>query len=908
MPMNFDPKKTLFLIDGSSFLYRAYYGTRPLHTKTGIPVQAVYSFCRMIKKLIDTFKPEYMVVVWDSKGKTTRHEMFPEYKAQRQAPPSDLFEQKALIVEFADAIGMPQIATVGIEADDIMFSLGQEAKKVGMHTVLITSDKDMGQMLDTDTTMFDPFKDAFIDVPAFKEKMGFGPEKLPFYFALLGDASDNIPGVKGIGQKGATDLTKQFASLEDLYKQLDKVGKEKMRQALQTNKENAFLSYKLFLLQYHPTNKELSEIVFDGSKWPQARPIFEKLEFSSLLKGMQAADLQQQGIFPEVAQKMANYNFITITTPAQLQELCTAIKQKRAVALDTETDGVYVMNAQCIGISACVQEGTAYYIPLAHQIDEPQLSKDEVKATLGPMLADATIKKYFHNAKFDLIVLANAGLPVMGTAFDTLLAASLTNKEWQRIGLKYLSEQYFGEPMLSFKEVVSGDYKTFAQVPLELATRYAAADAHQTWRLKPILQEKLQQEDMVELYNNLEFPFMPVLTELEMQGIICDAAQLETLNVEVTRDLQEIEKTIIDLVGDAFKDINLNSPRQVENLLFNELKLPPQKKSAKRTGYSTDNEVLQTLAQMHAVPEFIIRYRELFKLKSTYIESLPTYVNPTTGKIHSNFSQTLVATGRLSSSEPNLQNIPADGGGYGIEIRAAFKPEPGHVLMSADYSQIELRVLAYFSQDQNLLQAFSKQADIHSQTAALLFDVPLTAITQAQRQIGKRINFSILYGLTPYGLSQDLDISFTQAKDYIEKYFKQYAGVSAWMERIIFDAKRTGYVQTHWGRRRYVPAIYEKNKTLFDEAKRIAINTPVQGTAAEIMKIGMLNIAQELKKANLQARMILQIHDELLLTVPEHEVEQTQALIKKTLENVTQWNVPLVVNMRTGSTWKDVTK
>lgn len=907
--MNFDPKKTLFLIDGSSFLYRAYYGTRPLHTKTGIPVQAVYSFCRMIKKLIDTFKPEYMAVVWDSKGKTTRHEMFPEYKAQRQAPPSDLFEQKALIVEFADAIGMPQLATVGIEADDIMFSLGQEAQKRGMHTVLITGDKDMGQMLGEHTTMFDPFKDAYIDVPAFKEKMGFGPEKLAFYFSLLGDASDNIPGVKGIGQKGATDLVKQFASLEDLYKKLDSISKEKMRGALQTNKENAFLSYKLFLLQYHPTEKSLVDITFDGSKWPQARPIFEKLEFTSLLKGMQAADLQQQGIFPEVAQKMANYNFITVTTLAQLQELCAIIKQKKAVALDTETDGAYVMQARCIGISACVQEGTAYYIPLAHQVDEKQLSKVEVVKTLGPILADASIKKYFHNAKFDLIVLANAELPVTGTAFDTLLAASLTNREWQRIGLKFLSEQYFGEPMLSFKEVVNENgYESFAQVPLELATKYAAADAHQTWRLKPILQEKLQQEDIIKLYNDLEFPFMPLLTELEMQGIICDGAHLEKLNVQVTRDLQAIEQTIIDLVGEQFKDINLNSPRQVENLLFNELKLPPQKKSAKGTGYSTDNEVLQTLAQMHAVPEFIIRYRELFKLKSTYIESLPTYINPTTKKIHSNFSQTLVATGRLSSSEPNLQNIPADTSGYGIEIRAAFKPEADHVLMSADYSQIELRVLAYFSQDENLLKAFSDHMDIHSKTAALLFDVSIDAVTQAQRQIGKRINFSILYGLTPYGLSQDLDISFTQAKDYIEKYFKQYAGVSAWMERIIFDAKRTGYVHTHWGRRRYVPAIYEKNKTLFDEARRIAINTPVQGTAAEIMKIGMLNVADELKKAGLQARMVLQIHDELLLTVPAHEVEKVQTLVKKTLENVVQWNVPLVVNMRTGKNWKEVTK
>ena len=908
--MNFDPKKTVFLIDGSSFLYRAYYGVRPLHTAQGIPVQAVYSFARMIKKLIDTFHAQQIAIVWDSKGKTTRHEMFENYKATRQAPPSDIFEQKKYIVEFIEAIGMKQIAQQGIEADDIIYSIAQEQKAFGNTVVMITSDKDMGQAIEDDrVVLFDPWKDVILNQTEFEKKMGLPVAKLPFYFSILGDTSDNIPGVKGIGDKGALELVNHFSSLEDLYANLDKVSKERMRTALTNNKDNAFLSYKLFLLQMHPSGLTTQDLQFNELQWVKARKVFTELDFKTLLKDIDAMEQVEKGVKPAVAEKMVGYDFIAIVSIDQLENLCGLIKQKKLVAIDTETNGLNpLVRNTCVGISLCVQEGTAYYIPFGHK-NIQQLSQDFVVNTLKPIFEDETIKKIFHSAKFDLEALHGIGLEVKGLSFDTLLAANLVTKDWQRIGLKWLSEHYFGEPMLSFQEVVKDNkYKDFSYVPVDLATRYAAADAHQTFRLKPLLEKELKQEKLTELYETIEHPLTQLLYEMEVEGVRLDTKFLAELGKKVTKDLGDIEQQIGQFVDIPMEDLNLNSPRQVEQLLFVTLQLPPKKKSAKGTGYSTDQEVLEALSSLHPVPALISKYRELAKLKSTYIDSLPEYVNAHTNRIHTSYSQTQVATGRLSSSEPNLQNIPADTGGYGIEIRAAFIPPEGHVFLSADYSQIELRVLAYLSQDKNLLNAFLNGHDIHSETSARLFDVPLEKVTSEQRQIGKRINFSVLYGMTPYGLAQDLGIPFKDAKEYIEKYFAQYPGVSAWMEKVVIDTKHNGYVTTHWGRRRYIPAIHEKNRPLYEEARRVAINTVAQGTAAEIMKLGMINLDHALKKNHLRAKVLLQIHDELLISVPKDELVTTQELVKQVLEHVVDWNVPLEVSTRAGKNWKEVTK
>lgn len=916
-PKKLNAKKTVYLIDGSSFLYRAYYGLRPMHTPQGAPVQAVYGFCRMIKKLIDTFTPEYCALVWDSPGKTTRHETFEEYKATRQAPPSDLFEQKELITEFADAIGLRQVKQSGIEADDLMFSLAKEARERGETVVFVTSDKDMGQALDAHTFIYDTFKDIFLDVPGFEEKMGFPVEKLPFYFALVGDTSDNIPGVRGIGEKGATELVTQFASLEDLYENLDKVSKPRMRNALEENKKNAFLSRDLFLLQYHASKLSKDDLAFNVDDWQKARKLFEDLNFKSLLKDMGEAKILGKPLH-EV------YAFKTVSTQKDLDELCVALKKSKIFALDTEGKDLKPMQGTMVGMSFCVEEGTAYYVPFGHAAQQAQLSilsqgparmegqltREQVFTALKPILEDGKKHKVLQHAKFDMHVLYHEGIALNGVIFDTMIAAYLLSKEDQRVGLKDLSLSYFGERMLSFDEVVKAHkYKDFSEVPLRLATDYAAADAHQTLKLYHVLSKGLESEkDLSQQFADIEMPMLEVLFEMETKGIILDPAVLKELDVRVSRRLIAIEDEIIQAAGEEHAGINLNSPRQIEALLFEHLKLPTQKKSAKGTSYSTDQEVLQALSDMHIVPALIVQHRELSKLKSTYIDALPTYVNPTTKRIHTSFRQTGVATGRLASSDPNLQNIPADASGFGIEVRGAFIPEPGHVFLSADYSQIELRVLAYFSKDPALVNAFLKGSDIHAETASRLFDVDMDKVTQEQRQIGKRINFSILYGLTPYGLSKDLGIPFKDAKIYIDKYFAQYPGVSEWMESVIEETKKHGYVDTLWGRRRYIPAIYEKNRALYEEARRVAINTKAQGTAAEIMKLGMLALEAKFGEKKLQSYMLLQIHDELLISVPEDEREIVEPLVKEALESVVDWEIPLVVTTRFGANWKDVTK
>lgn len=906
--VKFDPKKTVFLIDGSSFLYRAYYGLRPLHTITGEPVQAVYSFVRMIKKIITTFSPEYIALVWDSKGKTTRHEMYPDYKATRQAPPSDIFDQKKHIVEFAKLIGLHQVEQQGIEADDLMYSLAVERSKEGDQAVFITSDKDMGQALSSHILIFDPFKDVIVDEQAFKEKMGFGREKLPFYFALLGDASDNIPGVKGIGKKGALDLVTQFESLEDMYNNLDKISKPRTCQLLEEQKDNAFLSQKLFLLQYHPSNLTKEALSFDARNWDNARPLFQSLNFTSLLKDISGDTTVQQHVTQaSVLSQVPQYNYQAVTTAEQLDALIALIKEKKLVAIDTETDGLDSLGSALVGSSYCVEEGTAYYVPCGHKTDEQQLSREYVIAALKPILEDQTIAKYFHNAKFDQEVFYNNGIMVQGVVFDTMIGAHLALKEWQSAGLKNLSQYYLNEPMLSFKEVVKDNkYKDFSYVPISLATSYAAADAHQTFRIQPHVAKDLKDEKLLTFYEQIEGPLVQLLFKMEIEGIAVDEKLLKELGIKVDSLIAHIEKEILDMIGDKHAAINLNSPRQVEQLLFVDLQLPPQKKSAKGTGYSTDHEVLEILAQMHPVPALLIKYRELFKLKTTYIDALPEYINKKTGKIHTSYLQIATSTGRLSSADPNLQNIPVTG--IGSYIREAFKPRPGELFLSADYSQIELRVLAHLSRDENLVSAFLSGHDIHAETAARLFDVPLNAVTSEQRQLGKRINFSILYGLTPYGLSKDLHIPFKDAKIYIERYFAQYPQVRTWMDGVIEQTKKDGYVTTHWGRRRYIPGIYERNKSLFEEACRIAVNTAAQGTAAEIMKIGMLSLDQAIQKEGLQVAIILQIHDELLLSVAPKDKTRVEQLVKETLENVVKWQVPLVVNTRFGAHWKEVSK
>lgn len=908
---SFDPHKTVFIVDASSFLYRAYYGLKPLHTPQGVPVQAVFSFCRMLKHLIDRFDTQYLVLAWDSRGKTERHELFPEYKATRQAPPSDLGEQKKMIMQFAGLVGVRQLIREGVEADDLMYSLATECAEQGMMCVLVTSDKDMSQALRDNVCIFDPFKDTIIDAQSFETSMGFPVSKLPFYFGLLGDTSDNIPGVKGIGKKGALDLVKQFASLHEMYEHLDLVKGERTRAALIAGKESAFLSEQLFTLRYYSSGLVHADLAFDKSHWVKAIPFFEELNFKSLLKDgtPTIAKKKAEPVALEVLEaRLAPYDFVAVTTVDQLDAMCQELMQVGRFALDTETDGITALRAQLVGMSFCCQKGKAYYIPLAHKGFE-QLDSALVLEKLRPILENDQYKKYLHNAKFDAHVFCAAGITLRGIVFDSYIVARLLLPEWQRVGLKYLSVHYFNEPMISFEEIMGATKAPdFSYVPLAIATRYAAADAHQTLQLTELLLKELEKEPVIHaLWQMIELPLIELLIAMEQAGIVLDVPLLKELGEKVDRELVTLEDMLRAMVGEDMP-LNLNSPKQIEELLFKKLMLPPQKKSAKGTGFSTDAGVLAELAKIHPVPGLILKYREFAKLKGTYIEGLPTYVDPQTSKLHTTFNQVATATGRMASSDPNLQNIPADGSEYGSEVRGAFKPAPGQLFVSADYSQMELRVLAHLSQDANLINAFLSGKDIHAHTAAHLFGVSVDQVEQSQRKLGKIINFSILYGKTPYGLSKDLSIPVGQAKSYIDAYFAQYPGVRAWMDSVLDETKAQGYVQTLWGRRRHIPGIYEKNRMLYEEACRVAVNTKVQGTAADIMKLGMLQCAQALKAARLNAAMLVQIHDEILLTAAEGMADLVAREAKKSLECVVDWVVPMVVTTRTGASWKEITK
>lgn len=897
-------EKPVYLIDGSSFLYRAYYALKPMHAPDGTPVNAVYGFCRMIKRFFDRFDPAYCAVVWDSPGKTVRHEMFANYKATRQSQPTDFSSQKQLVKEFADLIGLHQIAENGVEADDLLAALARDFSKKGIKTIIVTSDKDLSQIVSADIALFDPFKETVRDVIAVENDYGFSIAKIPFFYALIGDTSDNIPGVRGIGEKTAQKLVVQFNSLKDLYENLDKVDNARIKKLLEEGCENAFLSEKLFTLHYPQVNSNLSFFIVDPAQFSAARPFFERLNFSSILKQIDSVKSRRIGGFAE----SYGYVFTTVTSEEDLIRLCEEVVAQGFCALDTETDGIGTMESQLVGVSVCCKKGQSYYIPLHHVSGERQVAIDRAILHLKRILENPNIKKYLHNAKFDMLVLRNAGIALQGLAFDTMVAAGLIREDGDRIGLKALSEQYFDEVMVSYKEVVT-DHKrpNFKYVPFSEATDYAAADAHQTLRLVEPIEGELRAQNEFELYTKIEHPLISVLCDMEFEGIDLDIAVLDEVDSRVSEKLQTIVAQILDLVGMAGGAINLNSPQQVSDLLFNKLHLDPIKKTSGKTGYSTDIEVLQELAKKHPVPGLIITYRELFKLKSTYLDALKEEVNPKTGRIHTTFKQTSVATGRLASSDPNMQNIPVSDDNS-FSIRAAFHAPKEKLLVSADYSQIELRVLAYLSQDERLLHAFNAGEDIHAHTASGLFDVSLENVSHDQRQIAKRINFSILYGMTAFGLAKDLNISQKDAKVYIEKYMAQYPGVLSWMERVVAETTENGFVTTLWGRRRHLPGIYEKNQVLYQLARRVAINTKAQGTAADLMKLGMVNLANRFEAELPEAKMLLQIHDELIVAVSQDEVNRAEKIMVDVLQNVVQWNVPLVVTVRSGYTWQDVTK
>ncbi len=921
---------TVYLVDGSSFLYRAYYALGGLTAPDGNPVQAVFGFCRMTKKVIDRFDPAYFAVVWDSPGKTVRHELFDGYKAGRLKQPLDMGDQKKLIQEFLSTIGVAQVAVPGVEADDLIAASAHAAVAQGCSVVIITSDKDLGQLVSESIQIFDPFKDALLDRAALEERYGFPLERLATYYALVGDSSDSIPGVRGIGPKTATDLVRQFATLDDLYSFVEDPAyandtrvTARVRALLAAGKESAYLSYQLFLLQNVAVDKTIPhDLAFAQPMYAQARQFFARLGFVSLLKELPSTlntsnaltgGLQQDlfsvgaGLAPrESFAAKHNLRFDIIQTREQLAALCTEIQQCGLVAMDTETDGAPVRHATLIGMSFCTTAGRSYYLPFAHQTGEAQVPRHEIDALLIPILSSVQIKKIFHNAKFDILVLRTAGYVVRGLYFDTMLAAGLLRGEGQKIGLKALSLELLAQPMHHFDEMIGvAGRKTFADVPLDEAVDYAAADAHQTFLLYGRLQPLLSTEGLERLFYDVEMPLVEVLCDMEQAGMPLDLARLNAADEIATQRLAALESEIALFAGRAPGIFNPRSPQQVADLLFVQLGLQPVKKTSKARAFSTDNESLLALIDVHPVVALIIRHRELAKLKGTYINGLRQACDVATGRIYTSFRQATVATGRLSSADPNLQNIPV-GAVEGISVRSFFVARTGYSLLSADYSQIELRVLAQLSGDPVLRAAFLQGEDIHARTAAGLFGVAIDEVSYEQRQVAKKINFSILYGLSAFGLSKDLGIGLSQARDYLERYQAQYPQVFSWMDEIIAQARVSGYVRTYLGRKRQLPELFEANKVLFQQGCRLAVNTVAQGTAAELVKLGMIAVHRAIIAAKLRAELVLQVHDEVILEVANQDLPLAKTLVRQALESVVDWEIRLTVGMHDASSWDEV--
>jgi DNA polymerase I len=886
-------KETLYLIDGSSYIFRAFFGVRHnLSTSKGLPTNALYGFVTMLQKVVRDENPDYLAVAFDSKEKTFRHEMYPQYKANREVPPEDLQQQFPYFEPIVAAHNIHSIRIPGVEADDIIGTLAMQGKNAGLEVVIVSGDKDMMQLIGPHIHMLDTMKNKRFKKKDVVEKFGVGPDRVIEVMGLMGDSSDNIPGVKGVGPKNAAELIQKFDSIEKLYERIEEIDKIKLREKLQTDKENALLSHKLVTIDTNVAlDCSMDELKTQETDEEALTELFTELEFSSLIP----KDEKKSPPAPHI--------YKTILTEEEFEYLLKDLNAQNVFALDMETTSVHPVKAETVGISFAFKENEAYYIPLTHRyLGVPeQLDKTLVFEKLKPILENPNIKKVGHNIKYDLIVLQSEGIFLKGIAFDTMLASYVLNPSRRGHGLDDLAMELLGHKTITYKEVAGTGAKQigFDEVEVERATEYAAEDSDITWQFYENLKPKLT-DDLLKLFNEIEIPLLEVLAEMEINGVFLDKNHLAQLSKKIDRELKELEKSIYLLAEEEF---NINSPKQLAVILFEKLKLPVIKKT--KTGYSTDVSVLEELADQHELPDKIFNYRQLGKLKSTYVDSLPKEIDRKTGRVHTSFNQTVAATGRLSSSDPNLQNIPIRTE-MGQEIRKAFIAEADNLLLSSDYSQIELRILAHLSEDEMLIKAFQKGEDIHSRTAAEIFGTSLDAVDKDARRMAKAVNFGIIYGLSAFGLSRQLKISMKEAKTFIAQYFDLYPRIKTFMDGAIAEAREKGYTETIMNRKRYLPDIHSKNKQVKQAAERIAINSPLQGSAADLIKVAMINLSRQMKQRKLQSMMILQVHDELLFECPPGEKEEMNSLVKQEMEGVYEFSVPLIVDMGWGKNWNEV--
>ncbi|MDI6890751.1 MAG: DNA polymerase I [Thermodesulfovibrionales bacterium] len=889
---------TIYLIDGNSYAYRAYYAIKELSTSRGFPTNAIYGFTNMLLKIIREKKPDGIAVFFDSPIPTKRHIIFEEYKAHRPETPRGIVEQMPHIMELISAFEIKIFEMPGYEADDLIGTVAKSLASEGTDIFIVTADKDMLQLVNRGIKIYDPMKDRILDEEYIKERFGVGPERITEVMALTGDAVDNIPGIKGIGEKTAKELLSEFESLDDLLNNTNRIKKDKLRLLVSENADIARLSKKLATIDTSvPLDIDMEEFRLKEPDWPHLLSLFREFEFGSLMKLIPVESRERE--------------YEIVPSLERLKEIVTLIESASGGEFSFNIESAFggasgggrnPMTDSLVGLALCIESasggGHAFYIPVSHSYSgvPPQINKKDMLGVLFPIFGDRRVTKIGHNIKYDIMMLRGEGISVKGTLFDTMIASYLINPNRPNHGLEEVALEYLSRRKRTFTEVLS-DKDSFEKVSLEEAAPYAAENVGLSLELKEILFSKLKEEGLEKIYFDIEMPLVYVLADMEEAGVKIDSNKLEGISKELERELDGVQRRIYFLAGEEF---NINSPKQLSRVLFQSLGFQPTKRT--KTGYSTELSVLEELAESHELPREVLNYRSLSKLKTTYVDVLPRLVNLKTGRIHTSFNQTATATGRLSSSEPNLQNIPIRGE-WGRRIREAFIAEEGNILLSADYSQVELRILAHLSQDEGLLEAFRNDLDIHARTASELFGIPIDKVTPDMRRIAKTVNFGVIYGISPFGLSETLSISRDDARKYIEQYFNRHPGVKWYIEETLEGARNKGYVATLFGRRRFIPELKNQNSNIRQQGERFAINSPVQGTAADIIKIAMINIRKRFKGRGLKAKMILQVHDELLFELPMRELGVATDIVRKEMEGVIRLSVPIRVDIGCGENW-----
>jgi DNA polymerase-1 len=914
-------KAPLILVDGSSYLYRAFHALPPLTNSKGLPTGAVKGVINMMRRLQKDYSNSTTAVIFDAKGKTFRDDIYSDYKANRPPMPDELRSQIQPIHDVIRAMGMPLISIEGVEADDVIGTYAVQATEKKQPVVISTGDKDIAQLVNEHISLVNTMTDTELDREGVIAKFGIPPELIIDFLALLGDKSDNIPGVPGVGEKTALGLLQGLGGLDSIYQRLDEVetlsfrGAKTMAAKLEEHRELAYLSYQLATIKTDvEVELAVDELANQAADKDKLLSLFIDLEFKTWINELSGdvAPAQSKPVSPDVEASSqpsivapSTINYETLLDQQHFSNWLQKLQNSQLIAVDTETTSLDYMVADLVGISVAVEAGEAAYIPFGHDyLGVPQqLSRDTVLEAIKPILEDPKIKKVGQNLKYDASVLAQHGIDLAGIAYDTMLESYVINSVATRHDMDSLAQHYLDQSTTSFTEIAGkgASQLTFNQIALEQAGPYAAEDADITLRLHQTLWPQVKAElPLKTLFEEIELPLIKVLSRIERTGALVDDTLLFQQSQELAERLAELETQAWELAGQQF---NLASPKQLAEILFTKLEIPVIKKTAKGAP-STKEEVLQELALDYPLPKVLLEHRGLAKLKSTYTDKLPVMINPTTRRIHTSYHQAGTATGRLSSSDPNLQNIPIRTA-EGRRVRQAFIAPEGHRLIAADYSQIELRIMAHLSGDKNLLKAFEQGQDVHRATAAEVFGVNLAQVTNDQRRSAKAINFGLIYGMSAFGLAKQLNIGRKQAAEYIELYFQRYPGVQDYMNQVRHSAAEKGYVETHFGRRLYLPEINSRNGMLRQAAERTAINAPMQGTAADIIKLAMINVDSWLRNQKLKSRMIMQVHDELVLEVPESEHQQVIIGIKECMENAASLQVRLVVDVGVGNNWDE---